>query len=179
MAGQRIIDCCSLLNLYAGWGGLHELADLDDQWHVGDAVVGEAQYIWRIEPDGSKARLPIDLQPHIAQGLLSVVRPESDPEIESYVDFASELDDGEAQALAIAMHRGFVLLTDEQKALQIAQRPDVAVKTITTSDVLQRWAAEEAENGARLSEVLRNIEEGARFRPKRNTPSGEWWERHR
>lgn len=179
MADQRIIDCCSLLNLYAGWGGLHELAGFGDQWLVGEAALREAQYIWQFETDGSKTQVPIDLQPHVAEGLLSEVRPESEAEIESYVEFASELDDGEAQALAIARHRGFILLTDERKALQIAERPEVAVVTTTTPEILQKWAVQSDGNAARLPEVLRNIEERARFRPRRNTQDGEWWERHR
>lgn len=179
MADQRIIDCCSLLNLYAGWGGLRELAAFGDVWHVGDAVLGEAQYIWQIGPDGSRSQVPIDLRSFVTEGLLNAVQPESEAEIESYVEFATELDDGEAQALAIARHRGFILLTDERKALQIAQRAEIAVTTITTAQILQKWVADSEQNTARLSEVLRNIEERARFRPRQNTPDGDWWERHK
>ena len=179
MTDQRIIDCCSLLNLYAGWGGLSELAGFGDQWHVGEAVLGEAQYIWQFHMDGSKTQVSIDLEPLVAEGLLNAVRSESEAEIASYVEFASELDDGEAQALAIAMHRGFILLTDERKALQIAQRPEVAVATTTTPEILRKWAEQSDGNAARLAEVLRNIEERARFRPRRNSQDGEWWERHR
>lgn len=177
MADQRIIDCCSLLNLYAGWGGLRELATLGDAWHIGEAVLKEAQYIWQFAPDGSRSRVPIDLQTPLQEGLLNAVRPESEAELEAYVEFASELDDGEAQAMAIAMHRGFILLTDERKALQIAQR--VAVRTITTAQILRQWVEYSAGNARRLPEVLRSIEERARFRPRQDTPDGLWWEQHR
>jgi predicted nucleic acid-binding protein len=107
------------------------------------------------------------------------VQPESDAELDAYVEFASELDDGEAQAMAIAMHRGFILLTDERKALQIAQRADVAVRTITAAQVLQKWVEQSAANAGRLPEVLRSIEERARFRPRQGSLDGEWWERFR
>lgn len=156
-----------------------ELAAFGDVWHVGDAVVGEAHYIWEIAPDGSRSQVPIDLQTPIADGLLKVVQPESDAELDAYVDFASELDDGEAQAMAIAMHRGFILLTDERKALQIAQRVEVGVRTITTAQVLQKWVAHSAANAGRLPQVLRSIEERARFRPRQGSVDGEWWERYR
>ncbi len=179
MADQRIIDCCSLLNLYAGWGGLRELASFGDVWHIGEAVLREAQYIWQFAPDGSRSQVPIDLHTPVADGLLNVVQPESEVELEVYVEFASELDDGEAQAIAIAMHRGFILLTDEKKALQIAQRADVAVSTITTTQILQKWVEHSAGNANTLPEVLRSIEERARFRPRQNTPDGQWWELHR
>jgi predicted nucleic acid-binding protein len=53
------------------------------------------------------------------------------------VNFATEVDDGEAQSLAIAKHRGFVFLTDDRKAVKVAQRPDVAVRTTSTPNILQ------------------------------------------
>jgi predicted nucleic acid-binding protein len=179
LADQRIIDCCSLLNLYAGWGGLRELAVFGDHWHVGEAVLGEAQYVWQFGPEGARSQVPIDLQPLVDEGLLNWVKPESEAEFESYVEFASDLDDGEAEAMAIAKHRGFILLTDERKALQIAQRADVGVTTATTAQILRSWVADSGANAARLAEVLRNIEERARFRPRQRTPDGEWWEQNR
>lgn len=142
-------------------------------------MLGEAQCIWQFEPDGSRSRVPIELRTLVTEGLLNAVRPESEAEIENYVEFATELDDGEAQAMAIAKHRGFVLLTDERKALQIAQRPEVAVRTVTTAQILQNWVTNSKGNAARLPQVLQNIEERARFRPRQNTPDGEWWERHK
>lgn len=166
-----------MLNLYAGWGGLRELASFGDAWHVGEAVLGEAQYIWQFAPDGGKSQVPIDLRTLVTERLLNAVKPESEAELETYVELAAELDDGEAQAMAIARHRGFTLLTDERKALLIAQRPDVAVQTITTAQVLQNWVAHSAANTDRLPEVLRNIEECARFRPRPKTADAEWWER--
>jgi predicted nucleic acid-binding protein len=41
------------------------------------------------------------------------VRPERDAELAAYVAFASELDDGEAMALAIAQSRGWQIATDD------------------------------------------------------------------
>ncbi len=146
---------------------------------MGEAVVGEAQFISDKAADGSRVQVPLDLQSYVDQAVLHSIRPETDGEIADYVEFALELDDGEAQALALAKNRGLVLLTDERKALRIAQRPDVAVTTITTAQLLMEWAALAPENLDRLPAVLKAIEVRARFSPPPNTPDGEWWARHR
>jgi hypothetical protein len=179
LPGRRIIDCCSLLNLYAGWGNLRALGDTGDTWYVGEAVVGEAQFISDVAADGSRVQVPLDLQSYVDQAILQSIRPETEAEIADYVEFALELDDGEAQALALARNRGMVLLTDERKALRIAQRPDVAVPTITTAQLLMEWAKLAPGNLVRLPAVLQAIEVRAHFSPRSNTPDGEWWARHR
>jgi predicted nucleic acid-binding protein len=179
LPGRRIIDCCSLLNLYAGWGDLHALRDTGDTWYVGEAVVGEAQFVSDVAADGSRVRVLLDLQSYVDQSVLQSIRPETEVEIADYVEFALDLDDGEAQALALAKNRGLVLLTDERKALRIARRPDVAVPTITTAKLLTEWAGLTPENLARLPDVLQAIEVRARFFPRSNTPDGEWWAKHR
>lgn len=174
MAGQ-IIDCCSLLNLYAGWGGLTELTGLHEAWHICDTVLNETEYTREYGPDGTLLMAPLDLDALTRPGLLVAVRPETEEEIEDYVDFASEVDDGEAQALAVAKHRRLVLLTDDRKAVKISIRPDVAVRTISTPEVLQIWSQLNAANGKRLREVIMRITVLARFHPNINSPGYAWW----
>ena len=108
-------------------------------------------------------------------GLWLPAHPETEQEIEDYVNFAVEVDDGEAQALAIAKHRGFVLLTDDRKATKLAQRPDVAVCTTSTPDVLQSWGQLDPGNEARLHAVVRRIAVLARFSPHKDSPDYAWW----
>jgi len=36
---DHVIDCCSLINLYAGWGGLSELRDFRRIWHICEAAM--------------------------------------------------------------------------------------------------------------------------------------------
>jgi hypothetical protein len=49
--------------------------------------------------------LRINLQPLVAQGIIRVVLFESEAEENAFVNFAVELDDGEAITGAIAVHR--------------------------------------------------------------------------
>ncbi len=172
---DHIIDCCSLLNLYTGWRGLAELWELRCTWHVCEAVLNEAEYTREYGADGVPVFNPLDIRKLTQSGQLLPARPETAAEIDDYVSFACEVDDGEAQALAIAKHRGFVLLTDDRKAARIAQRPDIAVRTTSTAKILQTWAKLDAKNEMRLREILARIATLAKFVPRMDSPDYEWW----
>lgn len=173
-----VIDCCSLLNLYTGWGGLTELRDLRGTWYICEAVLNEVEYTREYDPDGVAVLIQLDTAALIRNNLLLSARPETEQEMEDYVNFASEVDDGEAQALALAKHRGFVLLTDDRKATRIAHRPDVAVRTISTANVLQSWAQLNPRHEGRLDEVIARITVLARFRPRKDSPEDSWWSKY-
>jgi len=175
---EHIIDCCSLLNLYTGWGGLADLRELRWTWYVCEAVLNEAEYTREYGADGVPVLIPLDIRGLIQSGILHSARPETKAEIDDYVSFACEVDDGEAQALAIAKHRGFVLLTDDRKAARIAQRPDVAVRITSTAKILQAWAQLDTGNEVRLREVITRIAGLARFSPSMDSPDCEWWRRY-
>jgi hypothetical protein len=175
----RIIDCCSLINLYTGWGGLAELPGLGWQWYLCEAVLKEAEYTREYGEDGQLVLTPLDFSRLISSDLLLPVAPAGDEELEDYLDFACEVDDGEAQALSIAKHRGFTLLTDDRKAIRLAARPDIAVSTISTASILKVWAGVNPENEEKLPGVISRIEELARFAPRRGSSDYEWWSEHR
>lgn len=175
---EHVIDCCSLLNLYTGWGGLTELHGLRRTWYICEVVLQEAEYTREFDRDGVPTLIPLDTAALLQNKFLLTARPETEQEIEDYVDFASEVDDGEAQALALAKHRGFVLLTDDRKAINVARRADVTVRTISTANVLQSWAQIDSRNEARLQEIVARIEVLARFRPYKDSPEYSWWRRY-
>jgi hypothetical protein len=176
LAANRIIDCCSLINLYAGWSGLLEVKALGHNWYVAEAVLSEAQFVGQFQPNGAIERVPIDFTALQKLHLIASVKPESDAEKSDYVNFSIELDDGEAQSLAIAKHRGFVLLTDDRKAIRIAQSPEVNVSVLTTPQILRQWSALNPENAARVPEILSRIQTLARFSPRRDSPDAAWWQ---
>lgn len=172
---DHVIDCCSLLNLYTGWGGLAELRALRRTWHVCDAVLTEAEYTREYAQDGTQVSVPIDVKALVNEGLLLAAHAESERELEDFVGFASEVDDGEAQALAIAKNRGYVLLTDDRKAAAVALRPDVGVRVVSTASVLRSWGQLDSANEARLPEVITRISVLARFTPRADPAEYAWW----
>lgn len=175
---DHVIDCCSLLNLYTGWSGLTELRDLHRTWHICEAVLGETEYTREYGPDGIPVMIPLDINVLTGNGFLLPARPQTEVEIEDYVSFAIEIDDGEAQALAIAKNRGYVLLTDDHKAARVASRPEVAVRTTSTASILRDWAQLDRRNEARLGEVIARITVLARFGPRMDSPDYAWWRRY-
>ncbi len=172
---HRIIDCCSLINLYTGWRGLGELQKLGGTWHVADAILIEAQYTREFDSSGQVKPFALSLDELVNAAILQRVKPESGEEIDWYVRLAQELDDGEAQALAIAKVRGFVLLTDDAKAARIAKSSELSVETISTPSVLREWLTVDAAHLARIQEVVRRIAVLARLRPARGDSAFEWW----
>jgi hypothetical protein len=172
---DHVIDCCSLLNLYTGWGGLTELRALRRTWYVCDAVLSETEYTREYAPDGTQVSVPLDAKALVNAGLLLAARPETERELEDFIGFATEVDDGEAQALAIARNRGYVLLTDDRKAVAVARRPEVGVRLVSTARVLQAWAQLDPANEARLREVLTRISTLARFTPRPGDADYAWW----
>jgi predicted nucleic acid-binding protein len=172
---NRIIDCCSLLNLYAGWNGLQELDHLPYVWHVCERVLGESEYTRERTADGTIVETALNLQPLCDSGLLREVRPESDAELADYVSFAGDVDDGEAEALAIAKNRKFVLLTDDRKATRIAKRADVGVEVVTTVGVLKDWIDRGNVGDPVVREVIERMETLGRFSPPRQSADWKWW----
>jgi predicted nucleic acid-binding protein len=170
-----IIDCCSLLNLYTGWGNLEELRVLPYSWSICESVARESEFTREYGPDGIPIEVALDLRALFDSGLLRVARPENDAEMADYVSFATEIDDGETQALAIAKNRRYALLTDDRKATRIANRPDVGVPTITTATVLREWQERSGARKTDVRKIVERIQELARFIPRRGSPEQAWW----
>jgi predicted nucleic acid-binding protein len=172
---ERIIDCCSLLNLYAGWGGLENLRQLPHAWFVCEAVLGESEITREYGADQTLQEHKLVLDPFVDNGLIQKVAPVSESEVIDYLDFTQLIDDGEAQAIALAKHRGFVLLTDDRKALRLAHRDDVGVRTISTVDVLREWIERAEVEANTVRTVLTRIRELARYAPAKNSSDLAWW----
>jgi len=175
---DHILDCCSLLNLYTGWRGIEELGELGLEWHICEAVVSEAEYTREYDGKGGKYVVPVDIGRFLESGMLNPVKPETDAEFVDYVSFAMEIDDGEAQAIAIAKSRNYVLLTDDRRAANFARRIDVGVRVISTPEILKAWADRSGDNEARLFEIIPRIAELAKYSPAPDATLSAWWLRY-
>jgi hypothetical protein len=164
--------------LYTGWARLDELAELEQTWHICEAVSQETEFVREYDAAGSKRTVPVDLSSVLKNGILHPVKPESDAEYVDYANYAVEIDDGEAQAIAIAKHRNFVLLSDDRLALKFASQPEVGVRTITTPQILKIWADLSSANEARLYDIVPRIVELAKYSPKIGSPLSEWWSKY-
>lgn len=166
-----VLDTCCLVNLAAIDGTLQCLATFGLTWYVPTAVQAEGIFI-RTAVDSREVRR-IDLAAVVSAGTVRICDPVDDSERGLYVEFALNLDDGEAMALAITKNRGWTLATDDRKARKKADA--VGVPVVTTPELLKRWAARIGSTEADLAMALRRVEALARFIPPSDSPGAEWW----
>ena len=178
--GHCVLDACALVNLHCGWGGLTELRGFGDSWRIGDIALAEAMFVRKFDASGGVCKLTLNVAEVVAQGNLHVVSLDTTPgnadAQTSFVEFAMELDDGEAQALAIALHRNCVLVTDDRLAIRMASGLSAAVPTMGTPEILMAWAHENPGRQARLPDVVRRIAVLGPFQLKRTSRHYGWWQ---
>ncbi len=135
----------------------------------------EALYILQLdEDDASKlVKVAIDLTPLLSAGVLNTCDVQEQAEADDFVRLATTLDDGEAMGLAVAKNRGWLLGTDDRKAIRLATQ--LGVTPITTPELVKHWADRSKPTDAELAAVLQRIQSFARFVPRRNSPLHAWW----
>ena len=145
-----------------------------------EQVAQEVRYVRRggCGPDAAE-REAVDLHIYRSSGLLSVVALESPVELATFVDFALQVDDGEAAACALAIHRGGILISDDRKARRVLSQRSPQTPSLTTAEVLNDWVDRTGLKSDDVARLLRDIEERATFRPRRQDPLGTWWESYR
>lgn len=173
---ERIIDTCCLLNLFASGKPraiLHHFGGV----HVSELVLREAMWIRAYDNESPPQLIPkqIDLTECIDGGEIVICRLEQEHEYDLFVQFAQDLDDGEASALAIAKVRGWIVATDDRKARRVATEQGISI--ISTSEMIQAWTTAAKATDQHIGELLRNIQQFGRFVPRRSDPLYEWWMR--
>jgi hypothetical protein len=171
---ERIVDACCLINLYAT-GTEDAILEACGGFRLSAQVQDEALCVRRIDEDDSTRLVTqdLDLGDAMAAGLIRICRIQAQDELDAFVRFAMELDDGEASCLAIAGSRGWIVATDDRKARRIASENGIALTS--TPELIQRWVDATSPSEATVADVLMRIELFAKFRPRRDDPLHDWW----
>ena len=171
---ERIIDACCLINLYAT-GKEKSIFEASGGFYVSEQVQGEALRIRKIDDDDSTRLVPkeIDLTDAITTGLIHPCQFDGQDDLDSFIQFARKLDDGEASCLAIARSRGWTVASDDRKARRIASENNIAL--VSTPELIREWVDVTSAGESVVADVLRLIERFARFRPRRTDPLHDWW----
>lgn len=171
-----VFDACSLLNLVASRRFVDIAAGTPAKFVVVELAASEVSYVRRGgDGAGANEREPVDLRAFERDGYLSIVRLDAPEEIATYVDFAMEMDDGEAASCAVAVHRHGTLVTDDRKARRIVVGRFPATSLLTTSELIKAWADGNDPDDGVLARILLDIEERANFRPSHRDPLHSWW----
>jgi predicted nucleic acid-binding protein len=169
-----LIDASVALNLLATGVSTALVESLGVECFVSSAVHAETIYVRNEDP--TQPPEPVSMDSWLGRGCVRVIEPENDLEQDLYVQFAVDLDDGEAMSLAICSARGFGLATDDRKARRIAsQLSPSPVPLISTSEILHHWAAKASVGKDELRRVLSAVEQRARFLPPHDDPLRDWW----
>jgi predicted nucleic acid-binding protein len=94
----------------------------------------------------------------------------SEAEQISAVRFTADMDDGEAEALSVALERNLPILSDDLAVSRIAPA-SVAVET--TLELVHSWSSQRS--SAEVGTVLRNMRARANYAPPRAHPLRNWY----
>jgi hypothetical protein len=175
-AQPAVIDACCLIDLLASGQAEAILRATGHAWHLPAAVQAEVRYVRQHDPDnpGTYKNTPADLSPLVKSALLTTCQPDNPHEEARYVHYATIFrSDGEAMCLALGECRGWIVATDDRRAVKTAKQARLSV--ITCPELVKAWADTNRPSETRIFQVLSDIQTLAQFRPSPEMPEASWW----
>ena len=126
-------------------------------------------------PEDGTSGVNRDIESAVSRGLLAILELESDAEALTYLGMVSELEDGEARACALALHRGLGLATDEAKVRRLMRLRAPKMLLPGTPELLRRWAERSRLQRSDLRATLERIREAASYVPIGDDADSRWW----
>jgi hypothetical protein len=182
MTGQGLVlppaavDACCLSDLLASGDAEAILRASGFMWHLPSAVQAEVRFRRQRDPDrpGHTLAVPADLTGLIASGLLTVCTPQNQEELDRFTHYATLFrSDGESMCLALAEQRGWVVATDDRRAIRVAQKAGLTV--VSCPQLVRGWADAATPDQATLLRALQDIQVLAQFKPNSSMPEYQWW----
>jgi hypothetical protein len=173
---SAIIDTCCLIDLLASGHAETVLRACGHAWQLPVAVQAEVQFVRQPDPTDPRKfiSVAVDLTPLISAGVLTVLQPDVQPELDLFTQYATLFrSDGEAMCLALAESRGWLIATDDKKAIRIGQQAGLTV--ISSPQLIKMWADNVHPDQPTLVKALQNIELFAQFHPSSSMPECQWW----
>lgn len=165
-----LLDACVVINLYAS-GYMQEIVHaLPGHVAIVDLVRAESLAI-RSPEDDTDQRETIDLSPLVDRGLIDVLSATGD-ELDTFIDLAITLDDGEAMTAALAIRRGYSIATDDRAALRVLNG---RVRIYSTLEILKQWADTLQVSENHLQDALASLRVRGSYMPGRGHPLRTWW----
>jgi hypothetical protein len=173
---SAVIDACCLIDLFASGNMEAILRASGFAWQLPSAVQSEVRYLRQYDPaqPGHLVTVPADLTAFIASGLLTVCDPANQQELNRFTQYATLFrSDGESMSLAIAEQRGWIIATDDRRAIRVAQRAGLTV--VSCPQLVKAWADSTGPNEPSLMRILQDIQLLAQFKPNPSLPEYQWW----
>jgi hypothetical protein len=170
------IDACCLIDGLASGNAEAILRASGFIWHLPSGVQGEVRYLRQHDPaqPGQVVKVPADLSGLTASGLLTVCDPQNQQELDRFTHYATLFrSDGESMCLALAEQRGWVVATDDRRAIRVAQQAGLTV--VSCPELVTAWSDATSPDQATLLRVLQDIQVLAQFKPNPAMPEYQWW----
>lgn len=170
-----LLDACAAINLYACRHMPDILRAVPSRCAIVERVQRESLYVRR-GGGGDDARdlEAIDFTDLIAANLLQVIHP-TDEELGAFIDLTMRLGDGEAMTVAVALQRGYAVVTDDRVAVStVAGR----VPVLSSLEAIANWVDRERVPAAVVTAALRDLRERGSYLPGRSHHLRPWWERY-
>ena len=169
-----IFDACVLINLMAS--GRAEEILTGSEYKFGICTVVSSETIYLRAADSNAPPDEVKLDPFMKSKSLTVYGLSGDTEQTLYVDYAADLDDGEAMTLALAFSRGFSMATDDRKARRIFLKEiGDSTRLLSTAQILRAWSKKEGLASGELKKLLLEVSRRGRFSPPSGDPDFSWW----
>jgi hypothetical protein len=169
-----MLDACVLINILASGRAEEILTNSEYGFGICTLVSKESIYLRAADPNAPPE--PVDLEVFVGAKCLSVYGLAGDQEKTLYVDYAAELDDGEAMSLALASSRGFLVATDDRKARRIFyENTGDATRLLSTPQILRSWSRKAGLSAEELKKLLLEVSGRGRFLPHSGDPDFSWW----
>jgi predicted nucleic acid-binding protein len=165
-----ILDACTLINLHACRQMESIVVSIPGQVMIAEQVYDECR-LDPFDPDDEIVERT-DLARLIERRALTVVTSLTNTELNSFAAFAIRLEDGEAATLALAVHRGWTVVTDDRAAIRelAGQAP-----LLSTLDLIKTWADTLAITRDVLAVTLADLRVRGRYVPSKSHPLWSWW----
>ena len=117
-----------------------------------------------------------DIQPFIQAGLLHIVEVETEEEAINALTFAADLgEDGEAYTGAIAIRRGWAIVSDERRVLSYFERRAPHLQRLTTPELLKYWTDKTHPDDVIVGRALNTIATEGNYTIGQRHVCHDWW----
>lgn len=168
-----LLDACVAINLVASGVDLNELADASSVRFVMTSVAA-AEALWLAPPEPGGERELIEVEVLVDTGRLQLLDL-ADDELERFIDFARQIDDGEAATFAVATNRDLPVATDDRRAQRLALATVPPITIIGTTQLLKTWVDARAVEPEQAADVVHAVERRASYIPRRDDQHLAWW----
>ncbi|HET6381965.1 MAG TPA: hypothetical protein VFJ58_01130 [Armatimonadota bacterium] len=172
MSERSVLDACCVQNLYATGAMPGILGALPYAFVIGTRCRGEAPWLKMEKPGEREA---VDLAPLLHAGLLEEQSLDGSLEMALFVELSRQMEDGEAEAAALAINRGYCLATDERKVRRILASSHRAPQIRTTSELLHEWQIRSGLSDEVCGAALKRVTFRASFSPPHSDKHRDWW----